>query len=373
MKKAYLPEWRTNVRWKRKFYSSYMRWLERGGYLVAGLVTCAFVYGFTYKVDELIAADGVELKPLEHAMKAEKASTLVKFLVEPGTEVKAGTPVAELSTPEPFTVRATEAGIVRMDLKPGSVIEAGATIFSVIDPNIIELEAILKGDSASLAKVGQVAKISGISIAKDGTTLLRAMDGNREWISGAVLGEEVKVILEQGLKGQTLATRIDPNLKVSEITEIAVDARLSSKSSTGADGVPLEPDSLESLSATVIDGSHTANVQLSELPPELQTKAKKAVEAALARHPVTTTDGTSLVANKVEQARFVVKVKAVPGDPGAGSIAGASLGREFKAKLRITNPPNYLIAAARAGRKITAKVELPTSQKPLALTLLKKS
>jgi hypothetical protein len=301
MKRIYPPEWRSANPWKRRFYSRYMRWLERFGYVVVGAVVLAFVYAFTYRVDDVISADGVEIKD----------------------------------------------GMV--------------------------IEATLKGDAAPAARAGMEARVTGITIEPSAKTLLRASDGKTEWISGELAGDKVKSALESSLVGQSVRTRVDRRLTVTGVSEVSIDARVSSSSATGTNAHMLEPTATTVLKAKVVEGTHIANVQLSQLPPEVQRQAEDQVRAALQGQEVMTTDGQALRADDLKSAHFVVKLKAEPSE-GTGPVADAApLSREFKAKLQIVDPPSYLVAAIKAGRKVTCKVELPTGQRPIALTLLKKS
>lgn len=301
MKRIYPPEWRSTNPWKRRFYSSYMRWLERFGYVVVTLVVLAFVYAFTYRVDDVVTADGVEIKD-------------------------------------------------------------GMT-----------LEATLKGDAAPAARIGMEARITGITIEPAAKTLLRAADGKTEWISGELAGDQVKTALEKSLVGTPVRTRIDRSLVVKQVAEVSIDAKIASSPANSSGTHMLEPSATDVLKAKVVEGTHVANVQLSQLPPEVQRQAEEQLRASLQGQTVTTTDGRTLKAEDLKSAHFVVKLKAEPTEGQGKAVDAAPLSREFKAKLQIVDPPAYLVEAVKAGRKVTCKVELPTGQRPIALTLLKKS
>ncbi len=234
------------------------------------------------------------------------------------------------------------------------------------------LEASLKGDTAPAARIGQNVRLTGFSFEPVSGTLLRATDGQAEWISGTVLGEGVKETIEQGLAGKVLSTRFDSGLTVESVEDISVDARIKT-SASGESIDDLEPTADVALTGKVLSGDHLATVQLSTLPPELRVKAEKAVRAALIGKSVNPVEGPAAAVSELQSVHFVVKVKAVPASGGSSGLDAAAIAREFKARIEVSNPPRYLVNALRAGRSVTCRVEMATGQKPIALTLLRKS
>jgi hypothetical protein len=236
----------------------------------------------------------------------------------------------------------------------------------------VYLEASLKGETAPAAKVGQTVRLTGITMEPVAGTLLRASDGQSEWISGTLLTDSVKQSIEDGLAGQTLKTRFDSSLTVESVEDVAVDARI--KVSTGEGTTEdLEPSANVVVMGKVVSGDHLATVQLSTLPPDVRARAEEAVRAALVGQSVNPIGGAPSKASELESVHFVVKVKAVPEADGSAGLGAAPISREFRARIEISNPPRYLVSALKAGRAVTCRVELATGQKPIALTLLKKS
>ncbi|MES1227775.1 MAG: hypothetical protein ABUL72_03835, partial [Armatimonadota bacterium] len=266
----------------------------------------SFVYAFTYKVDDTISADGVEIRSAAVPVKATKQTMFVQYNLKNGAPVKAGDSVGSFvfvgeDSGLPLAMKAPTDGVFRRgEIFPIDVVKEGDVLFWIDDPNTISVEATLKGDSAPNARVGMEARISGITIEPVGDTLLRAADGANEWISGDILGKEVKKVLEKGLVGTNVSSRIDQSLVVKKVSEVAVDARLKSTPSTGQANTQLEPTASTVLKAKVIEGTHVANVQLSNLPPELQKQAEEAVREAVKGKAVRTSDGKTLQADQLD-------------------------------------------------------------------------
>ncbi len=81
MKKQFPREWRTQNLAKRRFYAKYMTWLEHLGFGVVAVVVGAFIFAFFYQIDDVVTAEGVEIKP---ASTMVEVSRLIndKHLVE---------------------------------------------------------------------------------------------------------------------------------------------------------------------------------------------------------------------------------------------------------------------------------------------------
>lgn len=412
MRQVFPPEWRTQNRRKRRFYAKYMRGLERAGYVLVCGVFGAFIFAFNYKVDDLVTAEKVAIQPFSSPLKLDGEVRIVRALVADFDEVRAGQPLVEVVVgpdaikryeawqavqdlgskvgntaevgrlsvlyPRPVVqvLKAPSAGTVRIDpLNLGKTLDAQAEIAKVVDYKDLRLTASLSGQTVPQAKVGQMARVSSIVIEPEAGTLFRGSDA----ISGRLLGDGVKKLLQQGLAGAEVRLRDDIPLKVSDISEIQVDATV--KPEQGGDlagAIALDPPSDYSVEAQVMEGSPAASVQIADLPPGLAAKTKEAVAQAVNGRAVRRLDGSVAKLAKPDDVHMVVKLKATQADGMTTTILnGTSLTRTFDAQLRIASPPSFLIDAVRmadrAGKPVTARVELRTGRRPIAFLLLKKS
>jgi len=412
VKQVFPPEWRTQNRRKRRFYAKYMRGLERAGYVLVCCVFGAFIFAFNYKVDDLVTAEKVAIQPFSSPLKLDDSVRVVRVLVADFDDVQAGQPVlqvvvgpdaikryeawqavqdlsakvgntAEVSRltslypcPPVQVLKAPAAGTVRIDLANlGKTLDPLAEIAKVVDYKDLRLSASLSGQTVPQAQVGQMARVSSIVIEPESGTLFRGTDA----ISGRLLGDGVKKILQQGLAGAEVKLRDDIPLKVSDVSEIQVDATAKPEQGGDADGaIPLDPPSDYSVEAQVVEGSPAASVQIADLPPALAAKANEAVAQAVNGRAIRRLDGSVARLAKPGDVHLVVKLKATKADGTATTVLnGTSLTRTFDAQLRIASPPSFLIdavrAADRAGKPVTARVELRTGRRPIAFLLLKKS
>ncbi|CAN5490560.1 hypothetical protein BH11ARM2_BH11ARM2_27560 [soil metagenome] len=414
MRKVFPPEWRTQSRRKRRFYARYMRWLERTGYVLVAGVLAAFVLAFRYPVDDLVTADKVAITPL--ATPLETASDpvwVVRWLAEDFAEVRKGQPLVEFvvdgdheayarwqavdelrqkvgDTPEVLTLlaqfpkprirtwNAPVGGTLRQNPSPTGLFDADAPAGQVVDYNDLRLEASFAGDTVPQAKVGQMAKVTGITVDSGTGTLLRANLSGTPAVSGKILGEGVKKALNEKLAGTPVRLRDDVPLRVSEVSDVQVDADVVGGPYASGPGVTLDPSSDLAIQAQVVEGAGTASVQTSDLPPDAAQAAREAVRKALQGQSVRRADGTTVALGDVSDARFIVKLKAETGVGGSQTpIDATKLTRTFDAKLKLLSPPVFLIEAVktadRAGKAVTAHIDLRTGTRPIAFILLKKS
>jgi hypothetical protein len=412
VKQVFPPEWRTQNRHKRRFYAKYMRTLERAGYVLVFGVFGAFIMAFNYKVDDLVTADKVAIQPFAQPLKLDRPTRIVRTLVADFDEVQQGQPLVEVVVgpedieryeawravqdlaakvgktaevnrlsalyprPDFQTLTAPAAGTVRIDPSVADkTIESEAVIAKVVDYRDLRLTASLGGQTVPQAKIGQMARVSAISIEPEAGTLFRGTNA----ISGRLLGDGVKKVLQDGLAGSQVRLRDDIPLKVSEVSEVQVDARAKPiAGGSGENPVPLDPPSDYSVEAQVIEGSPAASVQVADLPADLAAKAKEAVAQTVDGRTIRHLDGSVAKLAKPEDVHLVVKLKAVQADGTATTVLnGTSLSRTFEAQLKIASPPQFLINAVRAadlaGKPVTSRVELRTGRRPIAFLLLRKS
>jgi|GEM_PF-2522153 len=410
MKKVFQPEWRTQNRRKRRFYSKYMRWLEVIGYLTVALVVGAFVLAFNYKVDDVIEAQEVKLMPLAIPHKQPVAGVVIKVLAAPWAEVKEGQPIMEVVTGEdalaayrkwlamdslkgePGTeglaakIRKPETQVIRaaasgsLDIKIGDgAFEAGADLFAILDYRSIVLEASLSGPSVAKASIGQTAQISALMLGGS-PSLFRGTTADGPILSSSLISEKALDSVNQSLIGRPLNLRDDKLLKIDSISEIDVDAQASVEGrGPGQKGTALEPPSNYTITAKVVDGTHTGSVQLADLPTDVRSSIVSAISNSVSGTPLVTMDGREISLSQLSKMNVVLKVKATStnGESSAGAIPGTPLKRTFDAKLRIDAPPPFLVDLLRSahqnGKDLTARVALKTSTRPLAFILLKRS
>jgi hypothetical protein len=132
------------------------------------------------------------------------------------------------------------------------------------------------------------------------------------------------------------------------------------------------------LDAEVISGTPAATIQVADLPANVYETARKLAQDGTLKKAVKKIDGSTAQIAGVENLRFLVKLKAGPASQGMTSdLAGAMVSRSFEAGVQLKQPPNFLIEAVRradqTGRKVTARVEMVTGKRPIAMRLLKKS
>lgn len=410
MKNVFQPEWRTQNRRKRRFYSKYMRWLEVFGYLTVAFVVGAFVLAFNYKVDDVIEAQEVKLMPLSTPHKQPISGMVVKVLAAPWAEVKAGQPIMEVVTgeaslaayqkwlamdslkgepgaekliasikkPETQVILAPASGSLEIKIGNGAF-EAGSDLFAILDYGSIVLDASLSGASVAKASVGQTAQISALTLSGS-PTLFRGTTPDGPILSSSVISEKALVAVNESLEGRPLSLRDDKLLQIESVTKFEVDAHAGVEGRTpGQEGIALEPPTNYSITAKVVEGTHTGSVQLADLPTDVRSTIESAITSSVSGTPLVTMDGREITLGMMSQMNVVLKVKAKSTDGGSstGAIRGTPLKRTYDAKLRIDSPPPFLVnllkAAHQNGKDLTARVALKTSTRPLAFILLKRS
>jgi hypothetical protein len=399
MKSVFPTEWRTQNRRKRRFYAKYMAWIEKIGYGIVLLVFAAFIVAFNYKVDDLVTADGVKIEPNATVVNVEAPTLVVRSRLNDFDEVHKGQPVMEVvegldeirayqawsaspaaQKPKTCTLTAPADGTLRLEsVSPEATIEPGDPLFKVVDYRDLRVEASFTGQTVPQAKVGQVARLTGISAEPGAGTLFRGSGSASPIVSGRLVGDELRSTLDRGLKGQSISLRDDVPLQVEEVTGVEVDAIVDgSVNAAEANLLQLDPPSDFQLQAQVVEGAGTASVQLADLPPALAKQAADRLRESLRQKSVRQVDGSAVKLDDLKDVRMVVKLKAVLGGAsGTGALAGVALSRSFDAKLKIVDPPatisDLVRAADRAGKFVTARAELRTGTRPIAFLLLRKS
>lgn len=407
MKSVFPPEWRAQSRWQRRFYSRYMRTLERAGYVLVAGVFAAFILAFNYSVEDLVTADKVQIVPFSVPLNMTEPSRVTEYLAEDNAMVTKGQAVLRIvqgsavdryaaweavealrrlsgdteevrrlsiAFPKPATtlVVAPAAGVFR---KVADSAAAGEDIARIVDYSDLRLAASLAGQTVSQAAVGQPTRITSISTEPDAGVLFRGTDS----ISGSILGKDLRDAVSNGLVGRGIQVRDDTPLAVTEVTEVQVDATTRFGSATpSGESVALDPVGSLVLDAEVISGTPAATIQVADLPANVYETARKLAQDRTLNRAVKKIDGSTAQIAGVENLRFLVKLKAGPASQGMTSdLAGAMVSRSFEAGVQLKQPPNFLIEAVRradqTGRKVTARVEMVTGKRPIAMRLLKKS
>jgi hypothetical protein len=384
-----------------------MRTLERAGYVLVAGVFAAFILAFNYSVEDLVTADKVQIVPFSVPLNMTEPSRVTEYLAEDNAMVTKGQAVLRIvqgsavdryaaweavealrrlsgdteevrrlsiAFPKPATtlVVAPAAGVFR---KVADSAAAGEDIARIVDYSDLRLAASLAGQTVSQAAVGQPTRITSISTEPDAGVLFRGTDS----ISGSILGKDLRDAVSNGLVGRGIQVRDDTPLAVTEVTEVQVDATTRFGSATpSGESVALDPVGSLVLDAEVISGTPAATIQVADLPANVYETARKLAQDRTLNRAVKKIDGSTAQIAGVENLRFLVKLKAGPASQGMTSdLAGAMVSRSFEAGVQLKQPPNFLIEAVRradqTGRKVTARVEMVTGKRPIAMRLLKKS
>lgn len=404
MKTHYPPEWRTQKKWKRRFYAKYMKWLEGLGYFTVACVIGAFILAFNVRVDDVISADKVPLRAQAEVIKATAPTHVVRAMVEDFTDVPAGAPVLEIVTgeseiqrfriwqsaqelgvsspvPRPTTtvVTATVAGtFVRASASGSETVEADAPLGEIRNYSRLVALASLTGQGVAKAQPGGQATLKGLTVEPHHGILVRGETDSGSLVSSQLGTEALRTQVAQRLEGKSFAVRDDLPLRFSELNDVQIDAELATQAANSG-SLWAEPSATVVLSAAVTSGQHSATLQFAQLPPDVRDALNQDINAAL-RQNIRTLSGEALTITEVSRMNTVIRAKAVPAEPGAsttGRIPATAVSRSFDAELSIDNPPAYLIEAVksadRAGKLVTAKVELKTGDRPIATLLLRRS
>lgn len=374
------PEWRTRSRRKRRFYSRYMGWLEKAGYVVVTLLVAGFVGSFFYEVDEWVTADDVAIEAATNVeIVSDWDGALTRVVPENGQRVEKGKPLFQLRTAQgPVTVVAERAGVFVATAGPAPVAITKAQPLGFLrDYDRLVVRPSLTGKSVANAAVGQRAELSNVRVPGPGDTLLRLNLGNRTLVSRRLAETAVREALESTLVGRTVQAREDRPLVVTKVGDIEVEADLKA-APDGPAANETDPSSDLVLSGKVEEGRPVLSAQLGDLPADVRRAATLALRERLTAAGIAL-DGRNYRVEDVLDPRYVVKLTADWPGPAADAIPAASVKRSFEAvvSLDANRVPDSLREAVRtadaAGRTVTARVQVRTGSRPVAYFLLRRS
>ncbi|HVL39927.1 MAG TPA: hypothetical protein VM328_11110, partial [Fimbriimonadaceae bacterium] len=358
MKRLYEPSWRTQSKWKRRFYARYMGWLERIGYGVVLLIVTGFIAAFNYPVDDMITADKIKIEPTATTVLAEDHTLVLGAHVEELDEVNEGDSLLEVVVgeenvrsyrnwqaaetlrvsardlaslsgrfPKPKTtlIRAPAAGAVR--LTPSGEVSKGEELARILDYRNLQMKVSLSGQTVARARLGQKAKVTSIAIEPEAGTLFRGSTFAGAAVSGRVLGDRLKAVLESGLAGRGVRVRDDIPLVVDSVSEVQVEASLQAEPGGSRNPILLDPSSKYEVQAQLVEGAHAGTIQVADLPSDLASQAERIAREQLEGKVLRTPDGTLLQVRNAANVSLVAKVKVRPGGHGHAAIAGTALAR----------------------------------------------
>lgn len=397
MKRVFPPEWRTQNRAKRRFYAKYMGWLEKGGFLIVAAVFVGFIYAFNYPVEDVIKADGVQISASSTAVKADDLTLVTSRYVTDFEQVKAGQKIAQIlvggaevwkyqySKTQPLgglikfnykDLKAPSNGIVK-GLAAGAMAQKDEDLFQILDYSKLEVKASLEGQTVAKAKAGQKARLTSLNLPSASMTLFRASAGGEDIISGQLIGDEAKKLLSEAFKGQKLAARDEIPLEAGEIKQIQIDAKLGWKDGGSSQGQMVDPSSRTQLAAEVTEGTHEVTVQAAQLPANVRSQLEQMIRSRVTGRVVTLPSGGSRVLGDISELGIIVQMSATEAQGAVSALPAAILGHKYSASLRLTNPPAYLseavLRADMEGKAVTARAEVVTGTRPIALLLLRRS
>lgn len=356
-----------------------MVWLERGGYALALLVIGAFIFAFTYKVDETITADKVKITGETTTVKAPFAMKSIKPVVASGTEVKKGDRLYVDNYPEATDVLAPADGIFYDKLPEGQTsCPADFELGTVTNYDSLIIEASLSGQSVSQAKSGLPVKISNVVAEPIAGIRLTGQVNGDNFTSGFFFNEEDLGAINDTVKGKWVKARDDFPLQIKEVSEILLDAKVVASPANDANALPQEPLSKQTFTGTVESGSHSGSFQWAILPTEVKDKIISLLKAKSDQVAVNVGSQGKFFLKDFESFNPILKIKVEEGEGTASDLNSvASVSRSFDAKIVLENPPAELIALVKQsdqfGKPVTCKVEVKTGSKPIAFVLLKKS
>lgn len=412
MKKQFPREWRTQSLAKRRFYAKYMTWLEQLGFAVVALVFGAFIFAFFYQIDDVVSAERVEIKPESTSVMAEDKTLVVAVLAEPFTEVEGNTPLVEVVEgqdnifkyeswkkaeelveanpdnprlraiafqflkPPTKVVQAPVAGTFR--LMSEGVVDSGEELARIEDYSQIVVDATFTGDTVAKAREGQSVALSSVSLQESERQILRAETSNGSLISRKLLNDSLNESVADQLQGYSVKLTDDEPLQVTGVESIEVDARLDWSGGVDGETLQLDPPREFTLTARVESGTPMATVQTSDLPPDVRLSIESALKEQVSSTSVRSMEGETGRLSNPRNVQTVLKLTA-NGRAGSGTkrLPATKLDRSFEARLRVQDPPEFLIQAlkdaAKTGDKVVANAELKTGQRPIAFILLKRS
>ena len=300
-------------------------------------------------------------------------------------------------------------------------VNAGDEILKVADLNDLRLDVKLSGDTVADARAGQKAIIKAIAPDYKSGTVFRGdtvPKGRYFWQKERVtafnlLDPKVKKIVKDGFKNRQVTERDDIPFKVTKVSDVEIDASLSSSlipshhhiiTSSRHQPPPVQADApadLE-LAGKVLEGKHTLDVQVPDIPANVRKKVAALVARQLRGKVIDAPqqparDGGPAPTDRlrIDSVRNVTIIARVKGENATAkgstgrlkqkAARHALLGqtyekqsdaRQFAATVQMTNPPQFLKAEVLAmldqGKQVKAKVDVITGRRPVAFLLLKR-
>lgn len=377
------PEWRTQSRRLRRFYAKYLKWLINAGYIFCIVSLFALIWAFIYRVDEVAESQANEPGIVEASFDAIRHPArvgLVRLLAEEFSKVKKGDKLFEAAEPlanenfanwlmrpprnrSVFTAPSDGIFILSASTKNGFVLP-NAELARVVRYEEIWVNGVVKGESLSQITLNSKVILSQIDLDRNSRSLLRISEGSKsEQTSKSFLEANIRAKAEESVKGLPITIRNDRTLQVDTIDRLEVEV------ATNNENLPIDYDPPRSalLNGQLIAGTHRAKVQLANLP----LTARNNLEGLL-----TSNLGALDLRSLVLQVNLSQSLES--NQNLADSFATLSpIDRSFDARIRILDPPTWLIDKLieqdRLGKPIRAKIEIVSSNRPLALKLLKRN
>lgn len=398
MKVTYPSEWRTQSRSMRRFYAKYMTWLERLGYVVVVCVLGGFVFAFNYRVEEVVSQDKVKVELAAQTLAPSQPYVVVRSYADPKAVLTKGAPVVDIvvgpaarqaslavlckaqgipgpAMPPVETVVADHGGVLLYDEEKVGLLQAAEAEFGkVVDLSNLTVRAVLSGASVARATIEGECKVTNVVVEPSAGVVVRLQSPEGTRISGQIVGKDAKKQAENLLRSASFKVRDDLGFQTSSLSELQVEYKPGPVAGSAA--TMADPDPRLVVRAKVVKGEHKAEVQVADFPPSLAAALRDVFNQRLAGKSLSTPEGGPQAFGT--DARFIAKLKVkTGGEPGALRLPATALSHSFEVTADLIDPPAQLLEAVRQatleGKSVTARVELRTGSRPLALILLKKS
>jgi hypothetical protein len=420
----------------RRFIAKYIQYLTIFGYLYVALVGIVVATLWFVKVDE-VATGSAEIRPHEEVLRHQTDVVVMDLLVENHADVSAGQDLVTICTdpasaksngsPEKNTTApAAECGgaikalrapfsgvaVIPKGIK-GRTIPAGWEIVKVIDFSNLNMSAYVGGTQIRQVRKDQRVKVTptGRSIGAASTSAWRGGKGGKTaggvadsdvrgetfqsdldypgwWRKGhaqfnAVGEGKIKSILQEHFSGQvmTLGKEENGTFVVSNVAEVELRGVLQvAESEDGrlSEGVSAEPFIGIALEGTVKEATHSATVDVRDLPDGIRQQIEQTLwerlrdgvrvdDSAMSgidslrskiESPILSRlreglreDNTPLSVVGIDNVQTVVSLNLTMSDasglPDASSLPVESTGRYCSVKVTLADPPPDFTAKVR--------------------------
>lgn len=276
-------------------------------------------------------------------------------------------------------VLATLGGVlVAFSVKIDQTVEVKGVALTLADDGTVFAEGEFEGKEVPKAKTGQVAVLTDLRVERDPSVIVRSAGSAGPPVrSSRLLDASFADWLGDELRGKAVRAPDDLVLEVKGVESVEIDARL------GLAGAPtgqakLDPDPATELAGRVVEGEHTAEVQLAQLPEPLRSKAAARVSEALSGTTIQPAEGgtASRIESVVPEA-MIVKLSAEGVSQSPSALEVARVSRAFRAKVQVGDPPAWLVPYLRelaaSGGQVKVNVKIKVGTQPIAMTLLRRS